>query len=336
MELFSEIYNCYYHIVDRILEEAEKHPVTDAEINHLCRSEGFLESGLYLLPKLKERDWPLLSFDGTCYRALTKAHRPLPLTLLQRSWLKTLLPDRRFRLFFTEEELSVLEQFTEDAQVLWSFEDFHYYDQYLDGDNYGSSEYRRHFQTLLTAIPKRQYVNISYQSEKGHRITHHYLPLKLEYSAKNDRFRLLAIRENQRHSAFLQVLNLRGITEISLLPHYDREDFDFESFVRTSYYREPVRLLIKNQRNALERTMLHFSNYEKRTKKVDEDTWECLIYYNRFMETELLIEVLSFGPTIQVLGPESFLQQIRDRLSRQMELFSDNHVFDSSVISSLS
>ncbi len=126
MELFSEIYNCYYHIVDRILEEAEKHPVTDAEINHLCRSEGFLESGLYLLPKLKERDWPLLSFDGTCYRALTKAHRPLPLTLLQRSWLKTLLPDRRFRLFFTEEELSVLEQFTEDAQVLWSFEDFHY------------------------------------------------------------------------------------------------------------------------------------------------------------------------------------------------------------------
>ena len=82
--------------------------------------------------------------------------------------------------------------------------------------------------------------------------------------------------------------------------------------------------------------MLHFSNYEKRTKKVDEDTWECLIYYNRSMETELLIEVLSFGPTIQVLGPESFLQQIRDRLSRQMELFSDNHVFDSSVISSLS
>ena len=38
-------------------------------------------------------------------------------------------------------------------------------------------------------------------------------------------------------------------------------------------------------------------------------------------ETELLIEVLSFGPVVRVLGPESFLRQIRARVKRQHQLF---------------
>ena len=63
--------------------------------------------------------------------------------------------------------------------------------------------------------------------------------------------------------------------------------------------------------------MLHFSNYEKRTRKIDEDTWECLIYYNRSMETELLIEILSFGPTVKVTGPDSFVALVKERLKRQ-------------------
>lgn len=322
MELFSEIYNCYYQIVSRILKEAEKHPVTEDEIRRICTDTGFAESGLYILPRLVSGEWRLLSPEGHVYRSLTAGHGDLPFTLLQRSWIKTLFQDARFRLFFTDEELTALEDYVRDARTLWNPEDFHLYDQYEDGDDYTSDAYRQHFQTLLAAIPKRQYVHISYESAKGHRLTHRYLPLKLEYSAKNDRFRLLAVPENERHSIFVHTINLSGIREARLLPRYDREDYHFADIIRKSYYHEPVRLLITNRRNALERAMLHFANYEKRTKKIDEDTWECLIYYNSSMETELLIEVLSFGPAVQVTGPESFLAQIKQRLSRQMTLFS--------------
>ncbi len=322
MELFSEIYNCYYQIVDHILKEAEKHPVTEKQMNRICADMGFSESSLYILPKLISGEWRLLSSDGTAFQSLTAEHGTMPLTLLQRSWIRTLMQDKQFRLFFTEDELEELTHYVEDAEILWSPEDFRYYDRYEGGDDYASPAYRQHFQTLLTAISRRQYVHISYQSMKGHRITHHYLPLKLEYSAKNDQFRLLAVPENERHSIYIRIINLCGITETRLLPRYDEEDFDFEKVIRKSYYHEPVRLLIKNRRNALERAMLHFANYEKRTRKIDEDTWECLIYYNSSMETELLIEVLSFGPAIQVTGPEKFLTQVKDRLKRQMELFS--------------
>lgn len=320
MELFSEIYNCYYQIVDQILREAEKHPVTEQEMNQICGRLGFAESSLYIVPKLTGGEWNLLTPDRQGYRARTRDHGDLPLTLLQRSWLKTLLQDDRFRLFFTGEELFLLKQYTEAANVLWHPEDFRCYDQYTDGDPFASPSYREHFRTLLAAIKSRQYVNISYQSEKGNRITHHYLPLKLEYSAKNDRFRLLTVPKSQRHSAFIQTLNLRGITSAALLPSYDEEDYDFEQVIRKSYYQEPVRLQIKNRRNALERAMLHFSNYEKRTRKIDEDTWECLIYYNRSMETELLIEILSFGPAVKVTGPDPFVALVKERLKRQAAL----------------
>ncbi len=320
MELFSELYNCYYQVVDRILREASTHPISQKRMQTICEETGFAESSFYILPKLLDGTWHLLSCDGTHYQSLIGEPGSLPLSILQRSWLKTLLLEPRFCLFFTEEELEALAHYTEDASLLWRPEDFHYFDQYADGDDYTSFTYRAHFQTLLTAIQKRQYVHISYHSMKGHRITHHYLPLKLEYSAKNDQFRLLAIPE---HSHILQSINLKGIQTVSLLSRFLEEDFDFAAMVRKSYYHEPVRLLIKNQRNALERAMLHFANYEKRTKKIDENTWECLIYYNSSMETELLIEVLSFGPAIQVLGPASFLNQVKYRLSKQITLFSN-------------
>lgn len=327
MELFSEIYNCYYQIIGRILREAQDHPVTRKEMERICTDMGFYESGLYILPRLMDGEWKLLAPEGNGYRSLTGPPRTMPFTLLQRSWIRTLMQDHRFRLFFTEEKLSVLERYTEGAATLWNPEDFHNYDQYSDGDDFTSSAYRQHFQTLVEAISRRQYVHISYQSMKGSRITHHYLPLKLEYSAKNDQFRLLAIPENERHSIHIRIINLCGITETRLLPHYEEDDLDFEGIIRKSYYHEPVRFLIKNRRNALERAMLHFSNYEKQTKKTDEDTWECLIYYNSSMETELLIEVLSFGPALKVTGPEKFLAQLKERLKRQTGLLTREKAF---------
>ena len=70
--------------------------------------------------------------------------------------------------------------------------------------------------------------------------------------------------------------------------------------------------------------MLQFANYEKNTRKIDDNTYECLIYYNKSTETELLIEILSFGPMIKVVGNEMFLSLIKKRLKRQKTIFADN------------
>ena len=110
------------------------------------------------------------------------------------------------------------------------------------------------------------------------------------------------------------------IEHVSLTDKMLSSDVDLNKVIRDTYYKEPVRLRIRDERNTLERAMLHFANYEKNTTKIDEDTYECLIYYNQSMETELLIEVMAFGPRITVIGNDRFLDSLKERLSRQLSL----------------
>ena len=82
-----------------------------------------------------------------------------------------------------------------------------------------------------------------------------------------------------------------------------------------------VTIEITKERNAIERCMVHFAHFEKRTEYDESsDKYSCTIHYNVMDETEVLIRVLSFGPTIKVLGPEEFVREIKNRVKRQTEL----------------
>ena len=160
-------------------------------------------------------------------------------------------------------------------------------------------------------------MDIDYVCPGANRIHHMYVPARLEYSVKNDKFRLLALKPSKHGRMKLELLNLSRIRRVRPVGRTLSSTIDLNALIRNSYYKEPVTLRIVNRRNALERTMLHFANYEKNTTKIDEDTYECLIYYNQNMETELLIEVLSFGPMLTVIGNERFLCSLKARLRRQ-------------------
>ncbi len=118
----------------------------------------------------------------------------------------------------------------------------------------------------------------------------------------------------------LQVLNIDRIRQISHTQKTLSSAVNINELIKRSYYKEPLTLRIADKRNALERAMLHFANYEKNTVKIDENTYECLIYYNQSMETELLIEVMSFGPMLTVTGNERFLKALKERLKKQISL----------------
>ena len=194
---------------------------------------------------------------------------------------------------------------------------FYYYDRFSHADDFSDPVYQQNFRTILSAITNRQYLDITYESKQNHRVHHHYLPYRLEYSIKNNKFRLLGILKRERFGNAIEILNLDRIKDLALLPEFRKDVSDIDERIRASYYKEPVRMHIYTNRNALERAMLHFANYEKSTKKIDDNTYECLIYYNKKMETELLIEILSFGPMIKVLGNELFLEQLKFRLKYQ-------------------
>lgn len=318
MEIFSELYNCYYQIMKSILQTSS--PLSLSEIQSQVEDMGYEESFLYLVPKLTSGEWNLLDKEGDLYFSKLSENFYVPLTNLQRSYIKTILQDKRIQLFFSPEEHKRLQELFCHTTPLWNSEAFHYYDCFSNGDDYSNPLYQQNFRTLLTAIKNQQYVDISYEAKNHRRVHHHYLPCRLEYSIKNDKFRLLGITVSKTHHGSLEILNLDRMQTVNLLPKYEHKLPDISQMIRSTYYKEPARLLIHTDRNALERAMLQFANYEKNTTKINENTYECLIYYNQKMETELLIEVLSFGPMIEVLGSERFLGQVKERLRKQKRI----------------
>ncbi len=318
MELFSEIYNCYYQVLRHLL--SNQAPVTIQDIRTGISNEGFEESMLAIIPKIENGSWNLFEKEGELYYSKLSDTFAVPFSNLQKSYLKALLSDKRIRLFLTDGQIENLNEILSTVTPLWSNEQFCLYDRFADGDPYDDDNYRKHFRMLLHAHRKNRYVDIDYTSPKGTRVHHYYFPARIEYSVKNDMFRLLALEQTKSGKMKLHTLNLNRIQSIQPTNQTMDSAIDLDAIIRASYYKEPLKLRIIDERNALERTMLHFANYEKNTTKIDEDTYECLIYYNQSMETELLIEVMSFGPMLTVLGNEHFLDSLKKRLERQIKI----------------
>lgn len=318
MELFHEIYSCYIDVVRCILTEAEQSPVTAGRMEQLAAEKAFGESALAILPKLTGGDWPLLVPCGDDAFRSRLTHTPhVPLSTLQKSWLKALLADGRIRLFFSDAELEELKDMLGDVEPLYREEDFYYFDRYRDGDPIADTAYRLHFETILRALQENRILLVSYEGKQGP-VSLEAAPYQLQYSSKDDKFRLCCLKYSRGAFRLNTQLNLAKIRDCRLSSESCPAHTAKYRFRPVSRAPEPVLLQISGERNSLERCMLHFASYEKHTEYEEErGCYLCSIYYDLADETELLIDILSFGPVVQVLGPESFLEQVRERVRRQ-------------------
>ncbi len=323
--LFSELYTCYYQVVARILQEAGSHPVTRSRLEKLAGEYGYGESGLSIVPQLVSGRWPFLESDsrrpGFYGCRLKHPVFPQPLTNLQKSWLKALVSDPRFCLFFTDCQLTELNRWLEDTKPLFRVSDFCLFDQYGDHDPFSSAMYRKHMYVILNALYTRQLLSLSYMTGKKRILACTCLPCRLEYGQRDGKFRLYAMSAGTSGRRRMDVLNVARILSAEETGKFSPEPVDVDAFLNRALCREPVVLEITTERNALERAMLHFSCYQKKVERL-EDTgrYRCTIYYDKRWETELLIQILSFGPVIKVLEPESFVLQIRERVKNQAAL----------------
>ena len=299
--LFSEVYSSYYNAVARILSRACAGGLTDREIYDIVREKAFGESVMIIPDALKSGTWPLLSEDNTT----PLDHPPtMPLTDLEKRWLRSLLDDPRIKLFSPPVEG------LEDVRPLFSPEDFVYFDRYSDGDDYSDPDYISRFDTVLTAIRRKRRIRIAFVGGRGRRQVWNCIPFRLEYSAKDDKFRVIVYAFGRSLT-----VNMARLTDCELLGEYPPEAIVYKEPAKKS-----VVLELRDERNSLERAMLNFSHLEKETRKLGERHYRITLKYYSEDETEILIRVLSFGPLIKVLEPDSFVDAIRRRLQKQRDL----------------
>lgn len=299
--LFSEIYGSYFNVVSAILAEATKSCLTDKRMTELVNEKAFAESALSIPTALKRGDWPLLNQDLT-----TVLHDAptMPLTLLQKRWLKALLQDPRIALFAPDV------QGLEEIEPLYKPDTFVFFDQYADGDPYEDQGYIENFRTVLRAIQEKKALRVRFRGHRGIRHSFICLPYRLEYSAKDDKFRLLAKGKRNAHT-----INLARIRNCSILEPNEGEEAELPT-ERTC----ELTMLLHDERNGLERVLLHFSHFEKETFRLEEQLYQIKLWYDKDDETELLIRVLSFGPVLEVAAPDAFIALIKERLDRQIEI----------------
>lgn len=301
MELFSEIHSLYYQLMTQLLQTK-----TAAEQRELLEQNGFKETPFEMSAYLTEDK------DGW---HLTKDNRPIlkhppkafPLTKLEKAWLAAIQQEQKFACFSEPFDLG-------DYEPLFNWQDVHYFDQFVSEDSF-TGAYAQIIRKLLQSITNQQVVQLDYQAAgKKQATTHLFQPLKLEYSAKNNKFRVLGKRKTGR-SWKTVTFNCSDIQ--SLEP---AKDLPIEGMVWSQPKLCKIVCHLIDKRSALERATFHFSNYRKTVERIGDNQYRLTIFYEKKDETELLINVLSFGARMKVVEPDSFIQLVKERLIRQKKL----------------
>ena len=225
----------------------------------------------------------------------------MPLTLIQKEWLKAISLDPRIRLFGVE--MGGLE----GIEPLFTPADYVVYDKYGDGDPYENEEYAARFRTILSALKEKRPLKIKMANRKGHLVSMTVMPQRLEYSEKDDKFRLIST--GCRHGGTVNIARMVSCEMTS-----------YDGYTPPSPGQPIIRSLtlrIRDERNALERCMLHFAHFEKQAERIDKTHYLVHIKYDKDDETEMVIRILSFGPLVEVVEPDSFRKLIIERLQKQ-------------------
>ncbi|MCR5290979.1 MAG: WYL domain-containing protein [Treponema sp.] len=308
--LFNEIYSAYYNTVASIIASAQKGSLDSDSLYQIVKDSAFPESVMTIGASLESGKWPLIKKD---YSTNIKNIPTMPLSILQKRWLKAICSDKRIRLLVDEDVLVRLEQQLEDVEPLFTENDFYFYDTYSDGDPYDDPEYIKKFRTVIEAIHQKKKISLEYTGRFGQHKRFICEPHKIEYSEKDDKFRVLSKIRNRYSILNIARINHCELTDNNILSELSEEDLPYSK-------RVSVILEIYDERKAMERVMLAFAHFEKTAVQISDDVYQLTLNYDSFDETELVIRVLSFGPMVKVLEPESFRELIRERIARQMEL----------------
>lgn len=299
--IFSELYSVYYNTVAKIIKSIQNGCADERSIRSIVEENAFGESVLTILPSLKSEKWQIVTKE----LSTPLEHTPkMPLTELQKRWLKSISLDKRIRLFGVEfEELG-------DVKPLFTHEDYRIYDRYSDGDNFEDEGYIERFSIILAAIKDKKPIKLDYINRRGNSTFIKCLPIGLEYSEKDDKFRIITAG-----CRFAGVINLGKITKCTVC----EEGIKLDGSVKKAIT-DHVVMEIRDERNCLERAMFHFAHFEKRTEKIGEDKYLLTLYYDRNDVSEIVIRILSFGPRVRVVAPEAFVGLIKERLIMQRNL----------------
>ena len=94
-----------------------------------------------------------------------------------------------------------------------------YFDRYGDGDDFNDEGYKERFGIILQALREKRKLEITYQSQGKKASVWNCIPRSLEYSSKDDKFRLYVVKklvDSPRDGGF----SAYGLSDTATVPEF--------------------------------------------------------------------------------------------------------------------
>lgn len=262
--------------------------------------------------------------------------KTMPLTYLELKWLKLVINDPKARLFLSQEKIDHISELLKDIPELYDSAAMEIQDGEKQPDSFSSPEYIENFQTIYSALNNRGILEINYRTNNSDSlITGLYLPLRMEYDFQFNIFRLICLpfpdeqsSENteQNKDNMIMTFNLRNIINVKKSGKIISMEKKREIIEHCVVPEKTIDITIKISyaKNTLERFMLMFAYYSKDLKKVTDDSCTVTMTIPENDLSNVIINILRFGITVQVLSPDPVIEKIREKLLKQKRLLEQD------------
>lgn len=260
----------------------------------------------------------------------------IPLTKWELRWLRTILDDPKMSLFLTPDTISALKNIIpQDITPICirkngnnakatSADNIYYFDRY-HSESYQIDSHL--FRMILSALHNNEALSINYNAGKGTSFEGIYYPIYIEFSKRDDRFRLY-VQEAKTDRIYM--MNCDWISDAELTG----TNFDMhrcQSVLKGFFDANQCNVSVEfeDTRNILDRILNEFSPWKKRCeciRKKDEKNeipakYKLTIYYHRYDQMDMVVRLMSYGPYIRFIDKEHFIcKEILKRVEKQQIL----------------
>lgn len=249
----------------------------------------------------------------------------VPLTTLELRWLKTIVRDQKMKLFFSKEEITLvqnlLDENTPSIKAL-PMNKVVFFDRF----RFTEKNTRREtavLATILEGIYDQRTVRLKYHTnQKGPRHGE-FRPIVLEFSKRNNRFQ--GCFQNCKTNAILtiNIAQIETATETGTAFDYSAAEIALADYRKNNT--TSVEIEFSNVKNIVDRILTEFSPWEKRCS-YDAKTrkYRLTIFYQKPDELDLVVRLLGYGAYLRFVDKEHpIFKEIQLRMKKQMELIDE-------------
>lgn len=243
----------------------------------------------------------------------------IPLTLIEIQWLRNILEHPKAKLFLDVKEINHIREHLPVLNI-FDISEYEYYDQYTDMRTvYAKKDYIDHFRSVISAVNNSKLVCMSYSAPAGKSFSGVYALQHIEYSKRDDKFRVNAVDENEN----VFTLNLERICSIEVLDSvFDSKKIS--NLISKSYEENKKNIVIKftDRKNVPDRILSEFSPWKKEcTKDTNANIYTLNLEYDKNDTFEIVVRLLSYGPYILIVSDDGEVKrELVGRLREQAEL----------------